>query len=1118
MPATTSSANSESPNPHPRPEVMAKPDTTTRRTPWGWCRCTFRATRIALLSIVLLLLVGLTWLRLFGLPNFLRLQLVDELARRGIVANFRSLHFHWFRGLVAEDLRVAWGGTNNPGVAIQIAEADLDVAPPLAWRNRSSFLRGFSVRRGHISLPLVVSNEPPLNLQLDDITAQVRFRPGDHWEIPRLAARLEGLQFELSAEITNTAALRRPKPQATTDPDARERTLRLVRGFVQEVRSLTNASAARISVHLNLDGAQIPATHGDVFVEVPSATSPHGNLLDLRFSTRVQPPPEPGQPSHASVILELGELQTPQGGLSQLAFRAQLAGTSTPSIVTNATWEARVDHVFVRGFRARGATLSGTTRIPAVPDLRNALLDSQLQGHASRLEIGRGQPDPLTVHAPSFAFHLVAAPSSRQPTLLDGTLSAGSLADPLGVTGPARIQLSLAAKTTPASPTTLPPPEPLPRGIWSHAWPLTGRLDVEVSDIRSDRLAVDRIHTVLDWDAPRLVIRDIDASLHQGRLRARGDLDVVSRLATLTAESTFDLHGIDPLLGPKSRENFTRYQWAAPPWIEAQAQVTLPPWDAKNVDWETVVKPTVQVHGRLKVGAGSFKGIPFDEAISTISFDGSTWRLPDLRTARPEGRQEIAVAYNEDTREYRIDARGRVLPPVLKPVLGDQSAEIVDLFEFRSPVDAAVSVWGPWTEGTSQSIQGTLTATNFSFRSQRFDRLEAIVGYTNRFLIASPVRLTRGTGEAVAEGVGYDFADDRLWLTNAINTIEPLVAAAAISPSFPEKLVHYRFGAPPRIHANGTLRPRDTESADLTFSIRGGPFEFWRLKAETIETDLLWKGSTLTFTNVSARFFDGTLAGNAFFDLANPEDGLYRFQAQIRQAELGKLLRHASFGRTNVASGQFDLDLQVDSARTADLNSWNGGGRATLHDGLLWDAPIFGFVSPVFNAVMPGLGNNRARAAETTFTLTNSLIQTRDLTIDCPPAKLFYRGTLDFEQNVNAKVEAQVLGNFTPMGPLFGLILRPLTKLFEFRVTGTLSEVKVEPLYIPKFLLLPLQPLRFIFGLFGNGDTHERHPPVNTQPEIPITPDPVPASPAPQAVPPPPPNGKGLELNAPTPP
>jgi|GEM_PF-663030 len=1093
---------------------MANPD-PTRRTPWAWCRCSFRVTRIVVLSLIFLLLASLTWLRLFGLPNFLRLQLVDELARRGIVANFRSLHFQWFRGLVAEDLRVAWGGTNNPGVSIQIAEADLDVAPPLAWRNRSSLLRGFSIRRGSVSLPLLVSNEPPINLRLDDISAQIRFRPGDHWEIPRLAARLEGLQFELSADITNTAALRRPRPRPTADPGERERTLRLVRGFVQELRTLTNASSATIAVHLNVDGEHIPATHGDLFVEVPSANTTHGNLLDLRFSTRVQPPSEPGQPSLASVILELGELQTPQGGLSQLAFRAQLTGTSIPSILTNATWDARVDHVFVRGFRARGATLSGTTRIPAVPDLRNARLDTQLQGHANRLEISRGQPEPITVHAPSFALHLVATPALRQPNQLDGTLSAGSVTDPLGVTGPARIQFAFAEVSSATSP---PPPE---AAAWTPAWPLTGHLDVELSAIRSDRLSVDRFHTILDWKAPRLILREIDATLHQGRLRARGDLDVVSRLATLTAESTFDLHGIDPLLGPRSRENFLRYQWSAPPWVEAQAHLTLPPWDAKEVDWVTLVKPTVRVHGRLKVGAGSFKGIPFDEAVSSISFDGANWRLPDLQTARPEGRQEIAIDYNENTREYRIDARGRVMPPVLKPVLGEQSAEIVDLFTFQSPVDAEVSVWGPWTEGTRQAILGTITATNFTFRSQRFDRLEAVVGYTNRFITATSVRLTRDGGEATADGVGYDVADDRLWLTNAITTIDPNAAAAAISPSFPEKLVHYHFATPPRIHANGTLRPRDTESADLTFSVRGGPFEFWRLKAETIETDLLWKGSTLTFTNLSARFFDGTLAGNAFFDLANPDDGTYRFDAQVRQAELGNILRHASFGRTNVASGQIDLDLRVDSARTADLNSWNGSGRATLHDGLLWDAPIFGFVSPVFNAVMPGLGNNRARAAEATFTLSNSVIHTRDLAIDCPPAKLFYRGTLDFDQNVEAKVEAQILGNFTPMGPLFGLILRPLTKLFEFHVEGTLSNVNVEPLYIPKFLLLPLQPLRFIFGLFGAGENSGRHPATNTQPEIPVTPDngnitePISPTPSPSPQPPIPPNREGQNLLAP---
>ncbi|MBL9129537.1 MAG: hypothetical protein JNL97_17935, partial [Verrucomicrobiales bacterium] len=566
--------------------------------------------------------------------------------------------------------------------------------------------------------------------------------------------------------------------------------------------------------------------------------------------------------------------------------------------------------------------------------------------------------------------------------------------------------------------------------------------------------------------------------------------DVLSRLLSVSAESTFDLHGIDGLLGPKSRENFVRYQWASPPWTESRGRVTLPPWGARDVDWEKEVKPTVAVDGRLRVGAGSFKGIPFDQAISTISFDGSTWRLPDLRTRRPEGAQEIAVEYNEDTREYRIDARGRVLPPVLKPVLGTQSGEILDLFEFKEGVEAAVSVWGPWTEGTSQSIRGSMVASNFTFRSQPFDRLDATVSYTNRYMVASPVRLIRPEGEATADGVGYDFAEDRLWLTNAVSTMEPRVAAAAISPSFPAKLEHYRFATPPRVTANGTLKPKDTASAQLDFTVRGGPFEFWRLRAETLESDLLWRGNTLVLTNIGGRFFDGTLAGNAWFDLADPTDGPYRFEAQIRQAELGPLLRHATAGRTNVASGSFDLDLNIDSARTADLHSWNGSGHAILRDGLLWDAPIFGFASPILNAVVPGLGNNRARAAEATFTLTNSLIHSRDLTIECPPAKLFYRGTLDFEQNVNAKVEAQVLGNFTPMGPLFGLILRPLTKLFEFRAAGTLSDVKVEPLYVPKFLLLPLQPFRLLKGLLSGPEGTARHETFHTQPEIPLPGDP----------------------------
>ncbi len=606
-----------------------------------------------------------------------------------------------------------------------------------------------------------------------------------------------------------------------------------------------------------------------------------------------------------------------------------------------------------------------------------------------------------------------------------------------------------------------------------------------MTNLASPKLQLASLDAELDWQAPRLDIGRLQARLYSGDVRAQGNLDAITRAARLDAETTFDLHGIDGLLGPRSRENFARYQWKRPPSFKGSASVVLPPWDDPKPDWNGTVKSSLRLDGRFQVrDGGAFKGVPFDQADSSLHYDGANWRLPDLETVRPEGRQSIAVDYNEETRAYRVDARGRILPPVLRTLIGEKTAEILDLFEFPVPVDAEVSVWGPWSEGTRQSIAAHLLATNFLFRSQHFDHLDARVLYTNQFLAASPVLLRRDAGELVCDGVGYAFPEDRLWITNAVNTIDPIIIAAAISPGFPEKLVHYRFDQPPRILASGTLRPRTTGTAEMDFDLEGGPFHFWRFSSDHLRTRLLWRGNTLTLTNIQASFYQGTLDGHAFFDLSEPTDSPYRFSARVQDARLEDLLQEATRGKTNVARGNFDLDLAIRSARTSDLWTWNGDGRAELRNGLLWDVPIFGFLSPVLNAVAPGLGNNRAKHAAATFTITNGVFHTRDLDIACPPAKLLYRGSIDLEQRVQAKVEGQVLTDFPAFGPLFGLLLRPLTKLMEFRVTGTLSDVEAEPVYVPKFILLPLQPFKVIRQIFKPPEPQVRTTPLPTEAEL----------------------------------
>jgi len=66
---------------------------------------------------------------------------------------------------------------------------------------------------------------------------------------------------------------------------------------------------------------------------------------------------------------------------------------------------------------------------------------------------------------------------------------------------------------------------------------------------------------------------------------------------------------------------------------------------------------------------------------------------------------------------------------------------------------------------------------------------------------------------------------------------------------------------------------------------------------------------------------------------------------------------------------------------------------------------------------------------------------------------------------VRARVEALVLRGTPVIGPLISLALSPLSKVFEYKVSGTLSEPKSEPLYIPKVVDSLLHPFRTLKGL-----------------------------------------------------
>jgi hypothetical protein len=184
----------------------------------------------------------------------------------------------------------------------------------------------------------------------------------------------------------------------------------------------------------------------------------------------------------------------------------------------------------------------------------------------------------------------------------------------------------------------------------------------------------------------------------------------------------------------------------------------------------------------------------------------------------------------------------------------------------------------------------------------------------------------------------------------------------------------------------------------------------------------------------------------------------------------------ALWSPTNQLRGALAGNLMITRANSSDWRTWNGFGEANLKNGLIWNTPIFGLMSPLLNKLTPGLdiGNSRATEAGGRYTMTNGVIFTDSLAIRSSGMRLDYVGTVDLDENVTARVKAQLFRNTPIIGSLVSMVLMPVSAPFECEVTGTLDEPKIAPVYIPfsKVLTAPLHPIRTVQKIFAPTPTN----------------------------------------------
>lgn len=1063
-PARMVPVNSVSPVPEAKPQPR-------RWTFWRVCRVGFRCVRILAWLAVLAVLVAFLWFNQRGVPDFVKRPILAGLKARGFNLEFQRLRWQWFRGLVAEGIFVAKTG-DSAGPHFSVAEVEVQLDPE-ALRRFQLIVSGVALRQGGLTWTLAPTNQSPRTLIVTNLATTLRFLPGDVWELPQLDATVQGIQMKISAVVTNASALRprpvgRPGPADPSRSPASPGAEAILHRVLTELARVQFAAPPEVELALRGDARLAHGLQADLKVRALDVRTPWGGGRNASLTAKIVQPPGTNGAAGADFRLEAGRVRATNLNASaeHLLLTARLNRLSARTNDWDAAWEVTLRDGKSPWAEAATLRLSGQTAPrPLAPDELRASLTlhaTALKSEWARLAEGRLSGNATFVPARRQLLAADAEAHLTAPTTRWGEAKQARVAAKIAHVGAPASGPARSAPTPPfsAGAATGAPAE---WGFWTNLAPWQVDTTVSLDGVKSEfkPLEAGQFSFAAHWRAPELAITNLHTELYGGTLDLGARLDVATRVAAASGRFDFDVYRIQHLFPTNTQRELARFAFAAPPKARAAGAVELPSWTNRAPDWRAV-GDSVSLAVRVETQAGAYRGATFLEASTDVTLTNGQVRLPNLWARRPEGEVRLAYTVNPRSRQYHWAGRANCWPQAIEPLLErPEEKRILTNFTFAVPPVVEGEVWGRWRAREETGFRASVAATNFVLRGERVDEFSGRVGFTNELFAIADVRARRGTGVLTAPDVRIDGRLQRLWVTNAHSTLDPYAFTRIIGPQTAKAILPYQFSNAPTVRVHGSVPFRESETTDLHFDLAGGPFRWAFFRLPQVTGTIHWVTNQLVITNLDGAFHGGRLAGGLNFDFAPRHSADFGFNLAFTNASLPGFIADLS-GRSNKLEGIVAGTVTVTNANTADWQSWQGFGEVRLADGLLWDIPIFGLFSPVLNAINKDLGSSRAKEAKGTFILTNSVIYTRNLEIHSPPARLHYDGTVDFAGSVNAVVEAEMFRDTFLIGPLLSFLTSPMTKVFEYKVTGSLANPKSEPRFIPKFLLLPLRPFQTI--------------------------------------------------------
>jgi hypothetical protein len=999
-------------------------------------RFLFRWCRIWVWFLLLLVVAVAVYFNMIGLPEFLKKPLLAELQERGWNVEFSNMRWHWYRGLIIDDAQFTPTRDESApqaNVKFSAKEADLNFNFS-EWRKGELKLDGFIIRDGQLALP---EKDDRPELILKEIQTRFRFRSDGRVEVKPLEAVFRGAKIKITAVLTNAAALGN-----LTWFQERAQTNQTDRGKSEKFWDLLDefkfAATPELQISFHGDAADLYQSRADLKLVAAGAQTPWGTFGPLAIDAELNKLADASSP-HTKVSLRTETAATPWLNGTNLQLHAEFFAPNTNLHDWNLQFE-------FSGNNLRSDNSSTTNSLEwNTGDARGrgkaTFQNAKLQSADARLRLKTG----------GFAFQQPDSTNTMAASLKQGNLT-----------------IAFDATSTNQNPE-------LNGTILEKLQPLEFAFDGVLQRIMAPPLNVAEFDCSLAWKTNELSLSRFAAVLYGGKSKGTATVNVLSRKAEIDATADFDIHKISPLLTDSGRKFLSNYTWETPPKIEAKVSAMLPAWTNREPDWQAEVLPTLQIDGRIAAGPVTYRKVEALSASAEFHFLNMAWRLPEIHITRPEGEARLGLLSDERTRAYcwRIDSS--ISPQAVRHLFDEEQQGILDKLEFSTPPRITGEICGLWNQPETVEFRGAVAVTNCSYRHLDLNAFRSSIQYSNAVLSCTNIEMERGGWRIDSPKIEIFFSTNRIYFTDVKSTFDPHLVVSVIGKDAIDAIAPYHFGTPPRVVLNGALTIGKVDDAEMRFVVAGDDFSWEWMRADEVAANVIWLGKTLLVTNASASVYGGgKLTGAAYFEFPPKREADYRFDVAFSEIDVQTFAQ--SIGRTNGIEGKLTGELNIHEATTAGLETWHGRTQLDLHDGLIWQIPLFGIFSPILDAVVPGLGKSRAREATGSFSITNGVAVSDNFEIRASAFRMQYKGSVDYQQRVDARVMAEVFRDTWGIGKVVSLALMPLSKLFEYRVAGTLDEPVTEPVYIPKFLLKTMRPFNTMKKVFSDKTEESAEP------------------------------------------